>query len=80
MKTCRVQPDEGTCLACMDLDDLFGQVSDCGTCSLKTKEYELLGIGTNFWTGDYAMVQADGKIQKVPLDRIYDVYDVKEEK
>lgn len=33
-------------------------------------------IGTSFWSGDYAMVQKDGKIQKVSLKRIYDVREV----
>lgn len=37
---------------------------------------ELLQIGTSFWSGDYAMVQKDGKIQKVSLKRIYDVREV----
>lgn len=35
--------------------------------------YELLQIGTSFWSGDYAMVQKDGRIQKVSLSQIYDV-------
>lgn len=28
---------------------------------------------TGFWSGDYAMVQKDGKITKVSLNRVYDV-------
>jgi hypothetical protein len=30
-------------------------------------------VGTEFWSGDYAMVQKDGKITKVSLSRVYDV-------
>ena len=32
-----------------------------------------LQIGTGFWSGNYAMVQKDGEITKVPLNRVYDV-------
>ncbi len=48
-------------------------VDDCSKCKLNTDTYELLQIGTGFWSGDYAMVQKGGKITKVSLNRIYDV-------
>lgn len=38
--------------------------------------YELLQIGTGFWSGDYAMVQKDGIITKVSLSRVYDVKEI----
>lgn len=73
MKTCKVKPENSTCSECVDMQMLCGVVSNCGTCKLNTDTYELLHIGTGFWSGDYAMVQKDGKITKVALNRVYDV-------
>lgn len=63
MKICKVRSDRSTC-------------SDCSKCKLNTDIYELLQIGTGFWSGDYAMVQKDGKITKVSLSRVYDVKEI----
>jgi peroxiredoxin len=52
---------------------MFNMVDDCSRCKLNTDTYELLQIGTGFWSGDYAMVQKDGKITKVSLNRVYDI-------
>lgn len=73
MKTCKVRPSLGTCHECLDADEMYGMVSNCSKCSLHNVRYELLQIGTSFWSGDYAMVQKDGKIEKVSLNRVYDV-------
>ena len=72
MKICKVKPDHATCSACVETQQIFDVVDDCSKCKLNTEIYELLQIGTSFWSGDYAMVQKDGKIQKVSLKRIYD--------
>jgi hypothetical protein len=48
-------------------------IPDCKACKLNTDTYELLQIGTGFWSGDYTIVQKDGKITKVALRRVYDV-------
>ena len=53
--------------------EMFDVVDDCSKCKLNTDTYELLQVGTGFWSGDYAMVQKDGKITKVSLNRVYDV-------
>ena len=74
MKVCKLYPDGFACKNCMDGEKLYGQTRDCSKCN-HNSEYELLLIGTGFWSGDYAMVQKDGKIKKVAL---CDVYDVKE--
>lgn len=76
MKTCKVHPDKSACAACIATQEMFAQVEDCSKCDINTVEYELLLIGTDFWSGDYAMVQKDGKIQKVRLDRVYDAKEV----
>ena len=73
---CKVKPDHATCSACVETQQIFDVVDDCSKCKLNTEIYELLQIGTSFWSGDYAMVQKDGKIQKVSLKRIYDVREV----
>ena len=73
MKICKVRPDHSICSACMATQEMFDVVDDCSKCKLNTDTYELLQIGTGFWSGDYAMVQKDGVIQKVSLSRVYDV-------
>lgn len=73
IKICKVRPDHSTCSACVATQEMFNVVDDCSRCKLNTDTYELLQIGTGFWSGDYAMVQKDGKITKVSLNRVYDV-------
>ena len=73
MKICKVKPDRSTCSSCLDIQEMYNVVDDCSKCKLNTDTYELLQIGTGFFSGDYAMVQKDGKITKVSLSRIYDV-------
>ena len=73
MKICKVRPDRSTCSACIATQEMFNVVDDCGKCKLNTDTYELLQIGTGFWSGDYAMVQKGGEITKVSLSRVYDV-------
>lgn len=73
MKICKVKPDHSICSACMATQEMFDVVDDCSKCKLNTDTYEFLQIGTGFWSGDYAMVQKDGVIQKVSLSRVYDV-------
>lgn len=79
MRICKVRPNRNQCCACLDNQISNNVVLDCQTCSLNTKTYELLQIGTGFWSGNYAMVQNDGKIEKVALNRIYDVKESKGE-
>lgn len=61
MKLCKVRTDRSTCSACVATQEMFNVVDDCSRCKLNTDTYELLQIGTGFWSGDYAMVQKDGK-------------------
>lgn len=73
MKICKVRPDHSTCSACVAIQEMFNVIDDCSRCKLNTDTYELLRIGTGFWSGDYAMVQKGGKITKVSLNSVYDV-------
>lgn len=77
-KICRVRPERSTCSACVATQEMFDVVDDCSKCAYNTANYELLQIGTGFWSGDYAMVQRDGKIAKVSLSRVYDVREKEE--
>lgn len=73
MKVCKVRPDSSICSQCLAISDISDIIPDCKACKLNTGTYELLQIGTGFWSEDYAMVQKDGKITKVALCRVYDV-------
>lgn len=73
MKVCKVRPDSSICSQCLAISDMSDIIPDCKTCA---DTYELLQIGTGFWSGDYAMVQKDGKITKVALSRVYDVKEI----
>lgn len=75
-KICKVKPDRSTCSACLETQMMFDVVDDCSKCELNTREYELIQIGTSFWSSDYAMVQYDGKIEKVSLNRVYDIREI----
>ena len=59
MKICKVKPDYSTCSACVDIQKMYNVVDDCSKCKSNTDTYELLQIGTGFWSGDYAIVQKD---------------------
>lgn len=72
MQTCKIKPLSSTCRDCMDIADSFDAIPDCKKCSHQTKRYDLIQIGSNFW-GGYAIIQSEGKLQKVALDRVYDV-------
>lgn len=75
-KICKVRPDRSTCSACLETQMMFDVVDDCSKCDLNIRKYELLQIGTSFWSGDYAMVQYNGEIEKVSLSRVYDIKEV----
>ena len=72
--TCKIRPEHSTCSECIDIQMEYGESKDCAECPVITDEYELLDIKTSFWhKRDYALVLKDGLIQKVPLRRIYNV-------
>ncbi len=67
-------PDAFTCRACSDLAESCGAVPDCDSCE---KEYEIFETVHGFW-GAYVVVVKDGKFEKVPMCRVYDIKEVKE--
>lgn len=76
MKTCKISMDPDECKVCMDMEELYGNFHDCSKCLSNNARYELISVGSNFF-GSYAMVLSEGKIQKVPLNKIYDVREEK---
>lgn len=72
MKTCKVRPSSGECNSCIDTSDFFNQTPNCGKCGYNTIRYELVGVVSGLFN-DYALVQANGKIEKVSLGRVYDI-------
>lgn len=77
MKTCSVRPSPAECGACVDVTDHYDYLPNCAECGYKKKRYELVQIVSGFFS-DYAFVQTDGKIYKVPLDRVFDIKEEKE--
>lgn len=76
MRICKVKPDSATCHACVETQEMFGVVDDCGRCDVKIREYELVKVGVSFWVA-YALVMKDGVINKVSLNRVYDIREIK---
>lgn len=70
-KICKVRPSFDMCMGCSDVS---GIIDNCVNCDLKHATYELISVGTTFFGRDYAFVQKDGKIEKVPLYRVYDIH------
>ena len=51
----------------------YGQVGDCSKCSANNKECQIISTGSNFWSGDYAVVLVDREMKKVYMSRLYDI-------
>lgn len=64
MKICKVRPDYSTCSACVATQEMFDVVDDCSKCKLNTDTYELLQVGTGFWSGDQQWFKRTAKLQK----------------
>lgn len=71
-RVCKIHPLYSECRNCLEIQMEGEFVSDCTKCLRNTEEYELLGVGSGFF-GAYAMVQKDGKIEKVSLSRVHDI-------
>ena len=76
MRTCRVKPSAYECSTCEEVADYFNKVPNCEKCSLQNKRYVLVNVSTGLFK-DYAFVESDGEIEKVSLDRVYDIKEIK---
>ncbi len=70
MKTCKVRKPAYVCRNCVEMAMSYNETPDCKSCT--NERYDLIQIGSNFW-GGYAIVQANGKLEKVSLNRVYDI-------
>ena len=78
MKVCKVKPDYNFCCSCVDDQErkLIPKKS-CKECLADKPEHEFMGITTNFFGKIHALVIIDGKIKKIPIDRLYDIRNVR---
>lgn len=73
MLIAKLNPTSLTCSHCIDTQIMYEQVEDCNKCTLRNKECQIVSMGSNFWSGDYAIVLIDGKFEKVSQSRLYDI-------
>lgn len=73
MLIAKLKPDFLTCRNCLDTQMAYEQVEDCSKCPVNNKECQIISTGTSFWSGDYAIVLADGEMKKVSMSRLYDI-------
>lgn len=71
-RKCKVKPSGFECHMCSDIAESCNTIPDCVNC-VYDEPCELISVGSNFWSGDYAMILRNGQIEKVSLDRVYDV-------
>ena len=73
MLTCKVKPSVGKCKECEDIAECCGMISNCSDCCHLRKTYRLINTGHSFWTGDYAIIESEGKLCRVSMYRVFDV-------
>lgn len=73
MYFCKVKPSEDDCRVCRI--QAFHSESEvtCEKCKYDSYNYELMSVGYNRSVGNWAMVLRNGQIERVELDRVYDV-------
>lgn len=70
---CKVQPSEEECSRCRIQAFYLETELNCEECMWKNNVYELINVGYNRSIGNWAMVLKDGKIERVKLERVYDI-------
>lgn len=75
MKICKVKPSRADCRICLETQSMCGVIDDCQKCKNDPSRdgYELIDIGHTFWLGDYALVERNGEITRVDLERVHDI-------
>lgn len=72
MKTCKLRPTTQECRRCINVEDALNLTIACNRCKYNTKRFEILGyVGGMF--SQYALVNSKGCVEKVNIDRIYDI-------
>ncbi len=68
MLVAKLNPIFPICRDCTDTQ----LIEDCKKCTLR-KKCQIISTGSNFWSGDYAIILIDGKFEKVSQSRLYDI-------
>jgi hypothetical protein len=72
MLICKIIPSAITCDSCSSYKiDKYG-FCDCSDCPYAIQEHEVLKLGKGLFSA-YAMVLVDGRIEKMPLNRLHSV-------
>lgn len=72
MKTCKLRPSAGECRRCMDVEEALNLTVMCQKCRYNTKRYEILDFVKGAFA-TYALVNMDGRVEAINIDRIHDV-------
>lgn len=75
MKVCKIKPSMNTCFECMDAQIKHDEHLDCLECERNSEDFELLSVHSGLF-GSYAFIIADGKLQRVPTNRIHCIREV----
>lgn len=79
MTICKVYPARSQCSMCIDTWELYSgiasEIPNCKECELNTREYKIVGyVNGLFYT--YALLECDGKLEKVLISRLHDIREV----
>lgn len=76
MKICKVYPTASHCRMCVDTWESYSgniyQMPDCKQCEFNTREYKIVNFVSGLFC-TYALLECDGKLEKVLIDRIHDI-------
>lgn len=70
---CNVRPSAYTCRICIDMQENNRVLEDCGKCEFHNTIYEILDFKHGLFTGTYALLLHNGKVEKVPINRLYNI-------
>ena len=79
MKVCKVYPTKSQCSMCVDTWESYSgdvsQMPDCKQCEFNTREYKIIDF-VNGLVCTYALLECDGKLEKVLISRLHDIREV----
>lgn len=79
MKVCKVHPTASQCNMCVDTWESYSgdisQIPDCKQCEFNIREYKIADFVSGL-SCTYALLECDGKLEKVLISRLHDVREV----
>lgn len=79
MKVCKVYPSLSHCGTCMNIwksyDYDISQMPSCKECEFNTREYKIIDFVNGLFC-TYALLECDGKLEKVLISRLHDIREV----